>query len=91
MTEEQVGNSEYKIGENGCTTIHWCIDASTNAYDLEGCIGNLEDLTQEQVLSLKPADDVTTETKVKFIQDGFVVTVYASDINEAWELIESIK
>ncbi|HJJ47187.1 MAG TPA: hypothetical protein O0X32_02925 [Methanocorpusculum sp.] len=91
VTEEQVGNSEYKIGENGCTTIHWCIDANTNAYDLEGCIGNLEDLTQEQVLSLKPADDVTTETKVKFIQDGFVVTVYASDINEAWELIESIK
>lgn len=91
VNEQQVRNSEYKIGENGCTTIHWCIETNPNVYDLEGCIGNLEDLTQEQVLNLKRADDVTTETKVKFMQDGFVVTIYASDVNEAWELIKSIK
>lgn len=91
VSEEQAGNSEYIVGENGCTTIRWYIETEPSVYDLEGCIGNLEDLTQEQVLSLKPADDVTTETKLKFIQDEFVITVYASNINEAWELISSIK
>jgi len=43
--------------------------------NLEGCIGNIEDLTEEQVKSLNAADDVTTEKKIKFIQDGFVITV----------------
>lgn len=91
VSEEQAKNSEYKVGENGCTTIQWYIETEPSVYDLADCIGNLEDLTQEQVLSLKPADNVTTETKLKFIQDELVITIYASDINEAWELISSIK
>lgn len=84
-------NSEYKVGENGCTTVHWCIETNPDVYEIESCIGELEELTREQILSLKPADDITTETKVKFMQDGNVITVYASDINQAWELIESIR
>lgn len=90
-TKEQVMNSEYKVGENGCTTVHWCIETNPDVYEIESCIGELEELTREQILSLKPADDITTETKVKFMQDGNVITVYASDIHQAWKLIESIR
>lgn len=91
VTKDQAMNGEYTLGENGCTKIHWCIDTEPNYYEEEECIGTLENLTKEQVLKLMPPDEITTETKIQFKQGDYVVTIYASDLEQAWNLIESIQ
>jgi hypothetical protein len=91
VTEEQAKNGEYRIGKNGCTEIHWRIETEPDYYELEGCIGTLGNITKEQILKLIPPDNVTTQTKIRFMQKSSVVTIYATDVQEAWSLIESIK
>lgn len=91
VSAEQIENDEYNLGQNGCTEIHWCLETQPEYYDLEGCIGNLENVTKQQILNLVPFDKVTTQTKIQFMQGNYVVTIYATDVNQAWELIESIK
>ena len=90
VTQEQAVNGEYTIGENGCERVHWCIDANPRENDLKRIV-KLEDLNEEQVISLKPVDDVTTETKIEFVQTGCVVTIYTSDVELTWKLIDTIK
>ncbi|MCH5353339.1 MAG: hypothetical protein J1E06_07730 [Acutalibacter sp.] len=71
------------------TTVTWCIAAEPGFYELEGCLGDLETLTREQVFSALEED-----WKIEFLQDGLLVTVYPDDPNdpaEAWELIESLQ
>lgn len=91
VTAEQAESGEYTIGENGCYSIHWCLDTEPDAYDLENCIGRLGELQKEQVLNLLPPDSVTTETRIRFMQGDSVVTIYASDVGEAWKLMESLR
>lgn len=89
-TEEQVENGDYVVGENGCERVHWCIDASPSENNLNSIV-RLEDLSKEQVTSLEPVDEVTTEMKIQFVQKDCVVTIYTTDVELVWKLIEMIK
>lgn len=91
VTDEQLESMEYTVGEERCTTIHWCLDAEPETYEWEGCIGNLEELRESQIRSLMPVDEVTTEIKISFTQGNCVITVYTSDVGEAWKLIDSLR
>lgn len=91
VAEEQVQNGEYSVGENGCTEIHWCIDAEPDYYTLQDCTVSLEDITKEQVLNLALPDKITSQTRIRFMHNGYVVTIYATDVSEAWELIEALR
>lgn len=82
---------QYENGEYTSDYLNWYLDAEPDVYDRANCIGRLEDLTKEQVLSLKPVDEATTSTKIQFAQGEYVVTIYAVDLDLAWKLIESIQ
>ncbi len=72
--------------------IHWRLNVEPDFYDYEGCIGEIGSLTKEQVMGLEPPDRVTAQTRIQFMQGNLVVTtVYAKDLEKAWELIESLK
>ena len=71
----------------GCTTLHWCVFADPDVYDLAGCLGDLGTLTREQVVNVLTNED----NKVKFLQDWLLVIVYPDDADEAWALIESLQ
>lgn len=83
---EKVQSQEY-YDMDGFTTMHWCVFAEPDVYDLEGNIGDIHSLTKEQITQILSKED----NKVKFMQDGLLVIVYPSDVDEAWELIESVK
>ena len=91
VTKDQAETGAYTVGENGVVQIQWCLKMEPDYYDLEWIGDNLENLTKEKVVGLKPVDNITTQTKIRFMQDGKAVTVYTTDVNKAWELIESIK
>ena len=91
VTGEQAENGEYTAGENGVEQIHWCLKAEPDFYDLAGCIGEIESVSEDQVLNLVPADNVTTQTKIQLRQGDYVVIIYTTDISQAWKLIESIQ
>lgn len=91
VTEEQAENGEYKAGENGIVQIHWCLKTEPDYYDLEGCIGEIKSISEDQILKLTPPDNVTTQTKIQLRQGDYVVIIYTTDISQAWKLIESIR
>ena len=71
----------------GYTQMHWCVFAEPDVYDLEGCLGDIGTLTQEQVTHVLTQED----NKVKFMQDGLLIIVYPDDADEAWALIDSLR
>lgn len=91
VTREQAESSEYTPGENGVDQIHWCLKAEPDVYELAGCIGDVESVTKEQLLSLSPPDSVTTQTRVQLRQGDWVLIIYTTDVDAVWELIESIR
>lgn len=66
--------------------MHWCITREPGFYDLKACIGDLRDLTLEQITQV-----LGTKSNLKFRQGECVVTVYAKNPQEAWLLIESLQ
>lgn len=83
--EELVKSQDYYDIE-GYTKMHWCIFAEPDVYDLDGCLGDINTLTQEQITHILENED----NKVKFMQDDLLIIVYPDDAAEAWELIESL-
>ena len=83
--EELVKSQDYYDVE-GYTKIHWCIFAEPDVYDLDGCLGDINTLTQEQITHILENED----NKVKFMQDDLLIIVYPDDAAEAWTLIESL-
>lgn len=83
--EELVKSQDYYDVE-GYTKMHWCIFAEPDIYDLDGCLGDLNTLTQEQITHILENED----NKVKFMQDDLLIIVYPDDAAEAWTLIESL-
>ncbi|MBE5861664.1 MAG: hypothetical protein E7295_02300 [Lachnospiraceae bacterium] len=77
--------------ENGAPLIDWYLKAEPDVYDLEGCIGELKSITKDQILQLTPPDSITTQTKIQLRQGNYVLIIYATDISQAWQLIESIQ
>ena len=86
VPEELVKEQNY-YDTAGYTTMHWCVFADPDVYDLKGNLGELDELTREAVLHhLEEVDN-----KVKFMQDGLLIIVYPDDAAEAWALIESLQ
>lgn len=83
--EELVKSQDYYDVE-GYTKMHWCIFAEPDVYDLDGCLGNINTITQEQITHILKNED----NKVKFMQDDLLIIVYPDDAAEAWTLIESL-
>lgn len=83
---EKVQNQEYYDTEE-YTQMHWCILAEPGVYDLEGCLGDIHSLTQEQIFHILEKED----NKLKFMQDDLLIIVYPDDAAEAWALIESLQ
>lgn len=89
VSKEQLENGQYT--GNGVSEIQWCLNTEPDYYDREWVKVELKDLTKEQVVGLTPIDNVTAETRIRFRQNDNVVTVYATDLDRAWELISSIQ
>lgn len=85
-TDEELVKSQDYYDVEGYTKMHWCIFAEPDVYDLDGCLGDLNTLTQEQITHILENED----NKVKFMQDDLLIIVYPDDAAEAWELIESL-
>ncbi len=91
VTEEKAENEEYTAGENGVVQIHWCLKTEPDFYDLEGCIGDINNISKDQIHKLGSPDNATTQTKIQLRQDDNVLIIYTTDTAQAWALIESIR
>ena len=70
-------------GMEGWTEIHWCIDAQPDCYDLQDCMGDISELTQDQVIK------ALTETgSFSFMMNDVFIKVYCKDAAEAWKTVE---
>lgn len=90
---EKVRNFEY-FDTEGYTQVNWCIMAEPGVYDLEGCLGDIHTLTQEQVTRIIEKEDNKLKFRqLKFMQDDLLIIVYlySDDAAEAWALIESLQ
>ena len=85
VSRELVKAHDY-YGQEGYTTMHWCITSEPDAYDLLGCVGELEELTEQKVLNI-----LENSSKISFSQNGNIVTVYPGNAQEAWMLINSLQ
>lgn len=83
-SEELVKAQDYYDVE-GYTTMHWCFETEPDFYDVQRCIGELAELTEQLV-----TEELLKESSVAFMWDGNCVIVYPGDTTEAWELIESL-
>lgn len=87
VPEEKVKEHEYS-DVMGFTTIHWCITANPDVYDLERSLGDIMKITEEQVMNTFESG----KSNFVFTQDGHVVSIYAPcDPYEVWLLIESLQ
>ncbi len=66
--------------------VHWCYDIEPDAYDLERCIGSLDEMTQQAI-----SDELSENSSVSFLWDGNAVCIYSDDAQAVWQLIDSIK
>lgn len=66
--------------------IHWCLETEPDIYDLQDCIGELDQLTEQAV-----TDVLAEESHISFTWDGYCVTVYPKSAQEAWALIASLQ
>ena len=71
---------------DGWTEIHWCIDAHPDYYDMQDCMGDISELTQEQVI-----DALTDGSNFSFMLDSIFIKVYCNDATEAWKAVESLQ
>lgn len=70
----------------GYTKMHWCFVTEPDTYDLQRCIGELKEITEQMVL-----DALEKESSVAFTWGNHVVIVYPDSPYEAWELIASLQ
>ena len=91
VTEEQAANGDYTPGENGAEQIDWGLKREPDYYEREWCIGDVESVSEEEILGLLPPDSITTQTKIQLRQGDGVLIIYATDLRAAWELIESVR
>lgn len=70
---------------DGYTTMHWCFKAEPDFYDVQRCIGELAELTEQLV-----AEELLKESSIAFMWNDNCVIVYPDDATETWELIESL-
>ncbi|MCQ2431334.1 MAG: hypothetical protein MJ175_01885 [Clostridia bacterium] len=78
--------------EDGYSSIHWCVLAEPDVYDLERSLGDIQTLTREQVTEIL----LNKDNKITFLQGEYLIIVYPGyknpeNIDEAWELIASLK
>ena len=83
---EKVKNQEY-YDEEGYTLMHWCVLAEPTVYDYDGCLGDIDSLTKEQVTDILDNAD----NKLVFTQGDALIIVYPDNADEVWELIESLQ
>ena len=85
VTPEQVEDGTlYEL--DGWTEIHWCIDAQPDYYELQTCLGDLSELTREQVTQA-----LTDGSSVSFVLDDVFIKIYCKDAGEAWRAVASLK
>jgi len=70
----------------GHTTMHWCVKAEPDYYDVQRSMGDVSRLTEELV-----AAELEKESSVAFMCRGNWVVVFPSDAAEAWALIRSLQ
>lgn len=85
VTPKQVADRSY-LEMEGWTEIHWCIDAQPDYYDLQNCMGDLSELTQEQV-----TEALTSGSNFSFLLDGVFIKVYCKNASAAWRTVEALK
>ena len=91
VTEEEAKKGAYTPGENGVVQIDWYVTTEPDFYELEGCIGDLKSISKDRILNLTPPDNITTQCKIQLRQDDSVLIIWTSDLNQAWELVESLR
>ena len=84
--EELVKEGAYH-GVAGWTTIHWCIFTNPEYYSLAESLGELNELTEEIVLSR--FDSSRNQSGVSFTRDGVFIKVYSNTAHELWAVLES--
>lgn len=82
---EKVQDGSY-LEESGWTEIHWCINTQPDYYDLQDCMGDRSELTQEKV-----TEALTTSGRFSFMMNDVFIRVYCKDATEAWKAVETLK
>ncbi len=90
VSPEQMEDLQFYEVE-GHTAIDWYIEAEPDVYDLQDCIGTLEELTRKQVFAELEKGGMERGSQVSFLQGENVVTVYPDSAEEAWMLIQSLQ
>jgi hypothetical protein len=83
--EELVKDGTYYNIE-GWTIIHWGIFTNPEYYMLAESLGELDELTEEAVLS--KFDSSRNQSSVSFTWDGIFITVYSNTAQELWDILK---
>lgn len=83
--DEDVVKAGNYYNAGGHTTMHWCFKTEPDFYDVQRCIGELSELTEQIV-----TEELSKESSVAFMWDENCVIIFPDDPVEAWELIESL-
>ena len=71
--------------EQASEALHWCFDTEPDYYDIQRCIGELSELTEQRV-----AEELSEEGSVAFMWDGNCVIVYSRYADRACAIIKSL-
>lgn len=85
VEEIKVEDGSYLFDE-GWTEIHWCIDVEPDYYDLQDCLGDISELSEQQIV-----DVLSEKSSFSFMLDGCFIKVYCKDAHEAWAVVASLK
>lgn len=84
VDKSKVDDGSYLL-EEGWTEIHWCIDTEPDYYDLQECLGDICELSEQQV-----ADVLSRKSNFSFMLNDCFVKVYCKDSKEAWTVVKSL-
>lgn len=84
VEEAKVEDGSYLL-EEGWTEIHWCIDTEPDYYDLQDCLGDITQLSKQQI-----AEVLSENSNFSFMLEDCFIRVYCKDAAEAWSAIESL-
>ena len=87
VPEELVKEGSY-YSVDGWTIIHWCIMTNPEYYYIPESLGELDGLTEHDVLS--QFDSSRNQSSISFTWDGLFIRVYSNTAQELWAVLQSV-
>jgi len=73
----------------GWTIIHWCIMTNPEYYYIPESLGEIDELTEQDVLS--QFDSSRNQSSISFTWDGLFIKVYSNTAQELLAVLQSVK